>query len=74
MNFKDLMIYVKETYGTPYGVGEEENILPDTVDDLEDLNDAWFICPECGEPIYYSDWKDELDENICPVCEFDFSV
>lgn len=33
--------------------------------------ERFYICPECGEPVYKSDWDDEtLDEFICPICEF----
>lgn len=33
--------------------------------------ERFFICPECGEPIYEEDWEDEFFEDcICPVCEF----
>ena len=36
-----------------------------------DWEDRFFICPECGEPIYECDWDvDELD--VCPVCEFEW--
>lgn len=31
-----------------------------------------YICPECGEPIYESDWTPrELSEFLCPVCEWE---
>jgi len=34
-----------------------------------DWEERFFICPECGEPIYECDWSaDEL--HACPVCEF----
>lgn len=34
-----------------------------------DWEERFFICPECGEPIYECDWEeDEL--RACPVCEF----
>ena len=34
-----------------------------------DWDEEFFICPECGEPIYKCDWCiDEL--GACPVCEF----
>lgn len=34
-----------------------------------DWEEHFFICPECGEPIYECDWEeDEL--YACPVCEF----
>ena len=36
-----------------------------------DWEEEFFICPECGEPIYKDDWDaDEL--RICPVCEFEW--
>jgi hypothetical protein len=34
-----------------------------------DWEDRFFICPECGEPIYECDWEDE-DLRFCPVCDF----
>ena len=38
-----------------------------------DRDEEFFICPECGEPIYFEDW-DDIEENweTCPVCEFSF--
>ena len=35
-----------------------------------DWDEEFFICPECGEPIYKDDWEDEL--RVCPVCEFEW--
>ena len=35
-----------------------------------DEDEAWFICPECGEPIYACDWQGH-DFSTCPVCEFE---
>ena len=39
-----------------------------------DYEEGFFVCPECGEPIYECDWSEsELrnkdGEYICPVCE-----
>lgn len=39
-----------------------------------DWEERFFVCPNCGEPIYECDWADSdfLDGNdnyICPVCE-----
>ena len=34
-----------------------------------DWEERFFICPECGEPIYECDWEDE-ELRACPVCEF----
>lgn len=36
-----------------------------------DWEERFYLCPECGEPIYECDWSDdELDEFLCPVCEY----
>lgn len=36
-----------------------------------DWEERFYECPECGEPIYEYDWtKGELNEFICPICEF----
>ena len=34
-----------------------------------DKEEGFFICPECGEPIYECDWDDHPDWTMCPVCE-----
>lgn len=35
-------------------------------------DEGFYICPECGEPIYEEDWTpSELVEFICPVCEWE---
>ena len=34
------------------------------------LKEGFFICPECGEPIYECDWKDYGWWDTCPICEF----
>ena len=36
-----------------------------------DWDERFFICPECGEPIYECDWADH-DLTTCPVCDFDW--
>ena len=35
-----------------------------------DYEEGFFICPECGEPIYACDWQGH-DFSTCPVCEFE---
>lgn len=39
---------------------------------LVDFDERFFICPECGEPIYEDDWTDVdfEDGTICPICGF----
>jgi predicted RNA-binding Zn-ribbon protein involved in translation (DUF1610 family) len=35
-----------------------------------DWHEAFYICPECGEPVYKCDWdEDELTKFLCPICE-----
>lgn len=42
-----------------------------------DWEEEFFICPECGEPIYKCDWQEEdyflghkfTGTVYCPVCE-----
>ena len=35
-----------------------------------DYEEGFFICPECGEPIYEDDY--DLLYTICPICEEPF--
>lgn len=36
-----------------------------------DWDECFYICPECGEPIYECDWdEDELWDAYCPICGF----
>ena len=49
-----------QLYGVPviFGGDHDEEILG-------------FVCPSCGEPIYFEDWTDKDTENwlLCPICE-----
>ena len=36
-----------------------------------DWDEEFFICPECGEPLYKIDFEDH-DWLECPICEFDW--
>lgn len=36
-----------------------------------DWEERFYICPECGEPVYEDDWDEtELCDYICPICDF----
>ena len=36
-----------------------------------DWEERFYECPECGEPVYESDWGvNELTDFLCPICEF----
>ena len=39
----------------------------ETYGTLVDWTERFFLCPECGEPIYECDWNNE-DFDGCPVC------
>lgn len=37
-----------------------------------DWEERFYICPECGEPVYECDWTgEELRAYLCPICEFE---
>ena len=38
-----------------------------------DLEERFFICPECDEPIYEEDYEGH-DFSICPICETYFEL
>lgn len=34
--------------------------------------EEFYLCPECGEPIYGCDWSNrDLLDFICPICEWE---
>ena len=49
---------------------EASKIIAEEYGTQVDYEEEFFICPECGEPIYEQDYK---GNNLCPCCEFDFS-
>lgn len=57
---QNAMEYCVEAYGVPVILGGDydEEILG-------------FVCPNCGEAIYFEDWVDKDTENwlLCPICE-----
>lgn len=82
----NIALKLKEIYGANLIInvfledGEAEEIttfdlggaLPD---DNFNYEIAGFVCPECGELIYFCDFEEELlssnngEEIICPICE-----
>lgn len=48
-------------------VGLVEQVFDDVV---REEGETFIICPECGEPIYEADYR---NNGLCPCCEFDFS-
>jgi hypothetical protein len=36
------------------------------------MKEGFFICPECGEPIYECDWDAYSDWECCPICDWNF--
>lgn len=34
--------------------------------------EGYFVCPECGEPIFEEDWRDHDGWEVCPICGFEF--
>lgn len=32
--------------------------------------EEYFLCPECGEPLYKVDWENVHNWDECPICEF----
>ena len=47
------------------------NFVENTYETQVDWEERFFVCPECGEPIYECDWANHNDWEICPVCGFD---
>lgn len=38
---------------------------------LVDYTERFYICPECGEPVYEDDWDmEDFEDRICPICGF----
>ena len=64
--FSEFQAYLSDTFGVPYGIGEQEGLTSDL-----EIDDPWVICPNCDEPIYLSDCihrGDEKDYWDCPAC------
>lgn len=50
---------------------ENANYIVDAFAGYVDWEARYYLCPECGEPIYEDDWGEkDLKDFICPVCDF----
>lgn len=60
--FRRFMVWTTNTYGVANTFANDGGW-----DD-----DLWVMCPECGEPILWEDWKDDSDlaAGYCPICGF----
>lgn len=51
--------------------GENAEKVENDYGGFVDWEEGFYNCPECGEPVYKSDWaEEELLEWICPICLF----
>lgn len=57
MTFEEACLYCAMTFSSSFSYGEDK--------------DDFFICPDCLEPIYRTDYND-FDFSECPVCGFSF--
>ena len=67
--FIEALTYVNENFGVEYGEGADERVPAFT-----NIEGAWYICPECGEPIYFCDWADEDNFMRCPICHWNYET
>lgn len=43
--------------------------VEETFGSYVDWEERFYICPECGEPIYECDWSEDiLLYSYCPIC------
>lgn len=46
-------------------------LVRDVYGGFVDWREGFYLCPECGEPVYYDDWEEgDLDAWVCPICGF----
>lgn len=85
--FKETALNLEDVYGANLYVQINDGDDKDEVNTADygsyaDVLDAFdgngtiiaFECPECGEPVYYSDWIEHDWSNGCPVCEEPFEL
>ena len=54
-------------------VGKKRRYCEDVFGTYVDLEERFFICPECDEPIYEEDYEGH-DFSMCPICEVYFEL
>lgn len=72
--FRDFVDTMVNMYGVTSYL---DNLVDDYEADADELDSPWFSCPECGEPILYEDYEEDMDDFIsddysmftCPICE-----
>ena len=60
--FLNAATYCEEAFGSPIIENEDTGAV------------EAFVCPNCGDPIYYEDWSSTDTENwhVCPICGEEF--
>lgn len=49
---------------------ENAKLIEQVFGDFVNWEEEFYICPECGEPIYNDDWSNGyMAQFVCPVCE-----
>ena len=56
-----------------YGWNWAAKVVEEEFGGYVNWDEEYFICPECGEPVYADDWDDSEFAlvTICPICQFD---
>lgn len=50
---------------------EKAKIAEEVYGSFVDWDERFYICPECWEPVYESDWTGaEFADILCPICNF----
>ncbi len=68
--FTEFALSLSDECGSPFGCGETEGDRDYFIENGNTSQDAWVICPYCGEPIYNADILNHYFYWTCPSCEF----
>lgn len=51
---------------------ENARMVEEQCGSFVDWAEGFYICPECGEPVYETEWtRGELTAFVCPICEWE---